>query len=94
MGKYTILAHDGIGPGPMGPEAPAPDNQVDSFREAERWFRAWLRDTGNDYTRADGYGAPFADVVPTDLWDGISYGDNFLIRLERGPRGGVKRENF
>jgi len=34
-----------------------------------------MRDGGNDCTRREGYGQPWADIVLTDNWDGISYGD-------------------
>ncbi len=96
--RYTILVHDGIGPMGNMPEPPTEDNTVSTIDEARRWFTRWLRDSGNDYTRAEGYGQPFADVVHTERYDGISYGDvtggDGVCRFERGPAGGIIRSNF
>jgi hypothetical protein len=87
--KYTVLMHDGIGGGAMGPEFPKNGNQANSINEARRKFRQWLTDSGNDYTRAEGYGQPCAFVYLTNDWDGISYGSEFHFGLERGVRGGI-----
>lgn len=95
--RYAVLMHDGFPSNPW-PEPPSADNTVATIAEARRLFRSWLRDSGNDYTRAEGYGAPYADVVRTDMWDGVSYGDTTggdgVCRFGRGPRGGIVRENF
>lgn len=95
--KYTVLVHDGISPAYM-PEPPSRDNGADTLTGAVTLFRAWLRNSGNDFARSDGYGQPWADVVLTASWDGISYGDvtggDGICRLTRGPRGGTIRENF
>lgn len=97
LGKFTVLTHSGLGDNPY-PEAPTRENTVNTLTEAREFFRAWLRASGNDYTRAEGYGEAWADIVPTSNWDGISYGDvtggDGVERLTRGPRGGVIRENF
>lgn len=96
--RYTVLMNDGLGSSGAGPEGPSASNGADTLDEARNLFRVWLQDSGNDYTRADGYGQPWADVVHTDRWDGISYGDitggDGVCRFERGPRGGIVRENF
>lgn len=93
MKRYTLLFHDGIGPYSPCPDAPTADNQAGSMLEASDVFKAWMRDSGNDYTRADGYDAPWADVYLTEMWDGISYGEP-LWRIQRGPRGGAIRTSF
>ncbi len=98
MKKYTVLMYDGIGGGSLSPEPPAEDNQAASIAEATRMFGTWMRASGNDYQRAEGYGQPPGDVIHTASWDGISYGDvtggTGVCRLERGPRGGVIRQDF
>lgn len=95
--KYTVLMYDGISPS-FTPEPPSQDTGAATIADARRMFATWLRDSGNDYTRADGYGQPWADVVLTASWDGISYGDvtggDGICRLMRGPRGGIVRKNF
>jgi len=95
--RYTVLCHDGLHSNPY-PEEPSADNQADTLEGARALFRRWLRDSGNDYTRAEGYGQPFADIVYTASWDGTSYGDvtggDGVERLERGPRGGIVRNSF
>ncbi len=96
--RYTVLTYDGIGPYGGFPEAPADHNGAHTLADAVKLFRAWMCETGNDYTRAEGYGQPWADVVLTSSWDGVSYGDitggDGVMRLERGPRGGVNRLSF
>lgn len=98
MSRYTVLAYDGIGPYSGSPEAPSADNGADTLADARALFARWMRETGNDYQRAEGYGQPWADVVVTERWDGISYGDvtggDGVCRFERGPRGGIVRHNF
>lgn len=98
IGKYVVLTHDGLGPYSGSPEPPGRDNTVKTLKAARNLFRRWLRDSGNDYVRAEGYGQPWADVVLAANWDGISYGDitggNGIERLERGPRGGITRSSF
>jgi hypothetical protein len=96
--RYTVLTYDGLGPYSPMPEAPADDNGAKTLADARALFKRWLRDSGNDYTRAEGYGQPWADVVLTESWDGISYGDvtggDGVCRFERGTRGGIVRLNF
>ena len=98
LGRYTVLAHDGLSAGNPYPEAPASSNTASTLAGAEQLFRRWLRESGNHYTRAEGYGSPWADVVPTENWDGTSYGDitggEGVLRFERGVRGGITRNNF
>jgi hypothetical protein len=97
LGKYTVLTHDGLSSNPY-PEPPSRANTADTLAAARELFRTWLGNSGNDYTRADGYGQPWADIVPTSAWDGTSYGDTTggdgIERLTRGPRGGIVRDNF
>ena len=96
--KYTVLTYDGIGPYGAGPESPNVDNGADTLADAVQLFRRWMRESGNDYTRAEGYGEPWCDVVLTASWDGISYGDvtggDGVMRLVRGPRGGIVRLSY
>lgn len=97
--KYTVLPNDAFpGRGGVGPDSPDDAIQAATLEDARRSFRKWLSDSGNDYQRADGFGAPFADVVLTSSWDGISYGDiiggSGICRFERGPRGGIVREGY
>lgn len=92
--KYTVIMNDGIGPGSGEPEKPRNGNQADSIEEAVRMFRSWMRDSGNDYLRAAGYDQPGAEIILTENWDGISYGDwPWTCLLVRGVRGGVKVES-
>lgn len=98
LGRYTVLMYDGIGPYSPSPEPPSPHNTANTLAHARTLFRRWLRDSGNDYTRREGYSQPWADIVLTDNWDGISYGDitggDGIERLTRGPNGGIIREEF
>lgn len=88
--KYTVLMHDGMSPGSDVPPFPQKRNQAGTLREAMWMFREWLRDSGNDYLKADGYEQPSAEVILTKNWDGISYGDYpWTCMLERGIRGGI-----
>lgn len=91
MGTYTVLFHDGFPSGGTLPEAPGENNQTNSIAGAQDLFRTWLRDSGNDYQRGDGYGAPCAYVYVTADYDGIAYGDYPYAAFEYGPRGGVVR---
>ncbi len=84
--KFTVLIYSGIPPMPLEPEAPTRDNTVSSHVGAISKFRRYLEDTG--HTQA------WVDVHETTLWDGISYGDGFLFRLTRGPRGGIVKEYY
>lgn len=83
---------DGISPSSGMPEAPSASNTTNTLANVRRMFRAWLRDSGNDYTRAEGYGQPTAWVTLRVAWDGISYGDYPVALFVRGPRGGIVRE--
>ncbi len=87
--RYVVLMHDGISNGMFLPDAPSADNTVDSLAAARDMFRDWMRASGNDYHRADGYGAPSATVYPSADYDGIAYGDYPYAAFERGPRGGI-----
>jgi hypothetical protein len=92
--RYTVIFHDGIGPSSNEPERPCNTNQAATTVEARSMFREWLKASGNDYTRADGYDQACAEVIETDRWDGISYGDYpWAFLLKRGKRGGIVREN-
>jgi hypothetical protein len=92
--KYTVIMNDGIGPSSNEPVKPVTSNQASSIDDAKRMFREWMRKSGNDYTRADGYSQPGAEVILTENWDGISYGDHpWTCLLVRGPNGGVVIEN-
>lgn len=91
--RYTILFHDGFTNNPI-PEPPNSDNQAATLADARRMFSRWLEESGNDYQRAEGYGEAYADVVLTECWDDISYGDGYAYRLTRGPKGGVHSERF
>jgi hypothetical protein len=91
MRQYTVLFFDGFNAGATLPEAPSEKNTVSSIQAAGELFRRWMIDSGNDYQRADGYGAPSASVYPTADYDGIAYGDYPTAAFERGPRGGVAR---
>jgi hypothetical protein len=87
--QLTVLFHNGFNNGAMLPEAPGADNTVNSLKEASELFRTWLRESGNDYVRGDGYGSPSATVWPTADYDGVAYGDYPYAMYELGPRGGV-----
>lgn len=95
MRKWTILFHDGLGPVNPWPEEPSDRNTiVGNKQDIIRWFRQTVRESGNDYVRADGYSAPWADVYPADAWDGVSYGDSMTYRVEAsGPKMGIYIEN-
>ncbi|MFI5840560.1 hypothetical protein ACIA8K_12710 [Catenuloplanes sp. NPDC051500] len=93
LGKYTVLCDAGFNGGATLPDAPSPENTTNSLRDAGATFRTWMRESGNDYHRADGYGAPVAWVYMTADYDGIAYGDNGVVAFERGPRGGIVRVN-
>jgi hypothetical protein len=88
--KYTVLMHDGLTPSSGVPEYPSARNQAASIEDAKILFKTWLRDSGNDYTRAAGYESPYAEVILTRSWDGISYGDYpWVCLLKRGNLGGA-----
>ena len=89
--RYAVCVEDGIGSGVLGPDGREP--QFTSRRAARAYFASWLIDSGNDYTRAAGFGAPTAWLYPAAEWDGISYGSEGYGRFERGPRGGITWEN-
>ena len=87
--KYVVLCHDGISNGATLPDAPTEGNTVNSLSAARDLFRKWMHESGNDYTRADGYGQASASVYPAKDYDGSAYGDYPYAAFERGPRGGV-----
>lgn len=89
--RYTVLFSDGISNGVYLPDAPSDDNTVSNLRAAEQLFRDWVKASGNDYQRGDGYGAPSAWVYLSSEYDGIAYGDYPYAAFEYGPRGGVVR---
>lgn len=89
MKRYTVLCSDGIGNGMFLPDPPSEENTVSNLKAAADLFRDWMRASGNDYSRGDGYGAPSASVYLTADYDGIAYGDNLYALYERGPRGGI-----
>lgn len=91
MKRYTILTQTEFSFGGSLPEAPSDENTVQTLAEVRTWLHKWLRESGNDYTRADGYGQPSAWVYLTESYDGISYGDYPEAVFERGPRGGIIR---
>lgn len=88
--RYTVLLSDALPGHSTLPAAPSTDNGADTLADARALFRAWLAESDTDSTRADEL---YADVVLTDAYDGISYGDitggDGICRLTRGPRGGV-----
>lgn len=91
MKTYTVLFNDGFPSGATLPDAPSESNQTDSISGARDMFRDWLEASGNDYQRAEGYGAPCAYVYLTADYDGIAYGDYPTAAFEYGPRGGIVR---
>lgn len=92
-GRYVVQYEDGIGHGNT-PEPPTLANTFDTLKDVRNAFGAWLKDSGNDYVRAEGYGQPSAWVHTFDSWDGISYGDGYPVALfTRGPMGGIVRES-
>jgi len=92
MATYTVLFSDGLpGGGGMLPDAPNDENQASSISAARDMFANWLRASGNDYQRAEGYGAPCAWIYRTADYDGIAYGDYPTAAFEYGPRGGIVR---
>jgi hypothetical protein len=94
MKKFTVHYSDGLGGGGgMLPDAPSDENQAASLAEAGEMFRKWMVDSGNDYHRADGYGAPCAWIYLTSGYDGIAYGDPYAA-FERGPKGGIARASL
>ncbi len=97
LGRYTVLCHNGFNYHPA-PEPPNEHNTTDTIEGARELFRAWLQASGNDYARAEGHGAPFADVVPTANWDGISYGDitggDGVCLLERTREGQIEQAPY
>ncbi len=94
---YALLFNDGITPSNGVPEPPETAGGtapvVHSLVAATERFREWLRESGNDYTRADGYDQPWCDVYNSDAWDGISYGDPWW-RFERTKSGGISKRLF
>ena len=96
LGQFTVLFHDAGRPNPI-PEPPSTSNTVDTLDEARELFRAWLTRSGNDYPCGGG-SHPFADIVKTECWDEISYGDitggDGVCRLYRADDGWIERENF
>lgn len=97
-GRYVVLCYAPEGPHSYEPEPPTTANTVTSLREARDMFAAWLTASGNDFTRSETYGQPWADVVLRDAWDGVSYGDitggTGVLRFERARRGGIRRERY
>jgi hypothetical protein len=91
-GRYVVQFYDGLPGGGLLPEPPHRNNTCNTLRQAVDMFREWMRQSGNDYKRADGYGEPSATVHAFDAWDGISYGDYPLAMFTRGIRGGIVRE--
>lgn len=92
--RYTVIMNDGIGPGRIEPEKPCNGNQANGLTEAKAMFREWLTSSGNDYYRAEGYDQPNAEIILTEHWDGISYGDYpWTCLLVRGIHGGVNVES-
>lgn len=87
--KYTVLFDDGFMGGANLPDPPTSDNQCASIKEAGEMFRRWMIDSGNDYSRSEGYGQPCAYVYLTAEYDGIAYGDYPYAAFDRGPRGGI-----
>jgi len=94
--QFTVLCHAPFEPGII-PEPPRPEITADNLEEARDIFRDWLERTGNDYPRTDG-SHPYADVVKTECWDEISYGDitggDGACRLYRADDGWIERESF
>lgn len=91
--RYTLCIYDGLGGGVVA-VVPHTNNQVSTHGAARTMFKQWLIESGNNYRRSDGYGAPYADLHYTDDWDGISYGDCSIIkRYTRGEKGGITEEN-
>ena len=92
--RYAVVPHDGLAPGGNIPEPPATHGGtaqvVTSLRAAERSFRRWLVDSGNDQVR--GPGRVWAEIYRADDWDGTSYGDPLWRLTCSGPRGGITRE--
>jgi hypothetical protein len=87
--RYTVLCYGPASASDGMPERPRIANQAANLAEAQDVFRQWMRDTGNDYRAADGYGQPCAWVYLTSAYDGISYGDMAYRLYERGIRGGI-----
>ena len=96
--QYVLMFHDGFSSNPY-PEQPetVPGGTapvVVSLKAAEKKFREWLRDSGNDYTRASGYDAPWCDIYDVSQYDGVTCGEP-LYRLQTcGRRGGMVRSSF
>lgn len=89
--KYTVLIHDGLTDNtPLGPEAPSAANTSATLKGIHQIFKNYVRDNDTQ--------DPYADVVLTANWDGVSYGDITggagVERLTIGRRGGVVRESF
>lgn len=89
MKKYTILFHDGVTPSNGYPEEPTDDNQAATMADARYMVSRLFH-----YSEPNAY----ADIVFSDAWDGISYGDitggTGICRFSRGVRGGLIRKNF
>jgi len=96
--RYAVVPHDGLAPGGNIPEPPATHGGtaqvVTSLRAAERSFRRWLVDSGNDQMRGAGFAQARAEIYRADDWDGTSYGDPLWRLTSSGPRGGITREAY
>ena len=96
--RYAVVPHDGLGPGGGFPEPPTTHGGiaevVTSLRAAERSFRRWLVDSGNDQRRGPGDAQARAEIYRADDWDGVSYGDPLWRLTCSGPRGGITREAY
>jgi len=92
-GKYVLIPETCYAPGPGLPERPGLRNTVSSLKEAEEWFRNWIRNSGHDYVMSDGESPATLWIYLLDAFDGISYGDP-VGAWTRGPRGGIVRESI
>jgi hypothetical protein len=92
---YVICYADGLTP--IGAwqslHLHAPDTMptAPSLAAARETFRELARGTYRDGIPTDD-GGPWADVVPADSWDGITYAVDGAYRLTVGPRGGIRAE--
>jgi hypothetical protein len=92
-GKYVAQFMAPLTSNGNTPEGPCLANTFPSLAAVKDGFRAWLRDSGNDYRFADGYGQPSAWVTLRESWDGFSYGDYPVALFTRGIRGGIVSES-
>lgn len=95
LGKYVVLMQFFRRSNPY-PEEPTPDNTFDNLTACEGYYKRQAVESGHDYQLIgeDDGGACWADINLTANWDGISYGDGHMYRLELGARGGVVRTSW